>query len=298
MTEPELQVEVLFSPGELPDPVSREHRIVVIDVLRATTVIGAALAAGAARIIPAPGVAEALELKAQIDPEGALLCGERGGRPIPGFDLGNSPDEYRRDIVAGRTLILASTNGSVALARSQPARRVLALSFNTLGAVAARMREEAGAWTIVCSGKLGRPALEDLVAAGALLDRLGVPRGVAPGPDGGESSGVAGAPVDSLDAATDAVRIALDLYDDYRDDIHAMLRGAAHGRYLSAIGYAGDLEVAARVDTLDVIPEMIDGRIVDGRGRRDGRPEGASAGAVSAPAPPPRRRAGTRRPVR
>jgi 2-phosphosulfolactate phosphatase len=294
MTAPELQAEVLFSPGELPDPVSREHRIVVIDVLRATTVIGTALAAGAALIIPAPGVAEALALKAQIDPAGALLCGERGGRPIPGFDLGNSPAEYRREAVAGRTLILASTNGSVALARSQPARRVLAASFNTLGAVAARMPEDGGAWTIVCSGKLGRPALEDLVAAGALLDRLGVARGPASTDAAAGAGESPSAPVDSLDAATDAIRIALDLYDDYRDDLLAMLKGAAHGRYLAAIGYADDLEIAARVDTLDVVPEMSDGRIVDGRARRDG----PSAGAVSAPAAPPRKRTGTRRPVR
>lgn len=296
MTVAPLQVEVLFSPGELPDPVSREHRIVVIDVLRATTVIGAALAAGAALIIPAPGVAEALELKAQIDPEGALLCGERGGRPIPGFDLGNSPAEYRRDTVAGRTLILASTNGSVALFRSQPARRVLALSFNTLGAVAARMREEGGAWTVVCSGKLGRPALEDLVAAGALVDRLEMARG-GPSPTGtGSNDGGTAPPIESLDAATDAVRIVLDLFDDYRGDLLGMLRGAAHGRYLEAIGYAGDLEAAALVDTLEVVPEMLDGRIVDGRNRRETRIEPTPA-VVSGPPTPPQGRPGTRRPV-
>lgn len=233
----------------MPESMPRDQQVIVIDVLRATTVIGQALAAGAARIVPAAGIEEALALKAQIDPDGALLCGEREGRPVPGFDLGNSPLEYQPGLVAGRTLILASTNGSVVLARSQPARRVLGLSWNTLGAVARRVAGEGGAWTIICSGKLGRPCLEDLVCAGALIERLfaRLPGGEPP-----------------ADRATDGNRIVLDLHARYGADPAGLLKGCAHGRYLASIGHAVDLEVAAAIDTIDLVPEQIDGRIVAG----------------------------------
>lgn len=246
---PGLTFDVLLSPAELPESLPRDHQVVVIDVLRATTVLGQALAAGAARIVPAAGIEEALALKAQIDPAAALLCGERDGRPIPGFDLGNSPLEYNPDVVAGRTLILASTNGSVALVRSQAARRVLGLSWNTLGAVARRVAGEGGAWTIVCSGKRGRPCLEDLVCAGALIERLA-------------DRMPAEEPADDL--ANDSARIVRDLHARHGADVTALLKECAHGRYLASIGYAVDLDVAAAVDTINLVPEQIEGCIVIG----------------------------------
>ncbi|TPW02526.1 MAG: 2-phosphosulfolactate phosphatase [bacterium] len=223
----------------------------VIDVLRATTVIGVALAAGADRIIPAAGIEEAIALKSQIGPEGVLLGGEREGRPIPGFDLGNSPAEYRREVVSGRTIILASTNGSVLLSRCQSADLVLVAAFNTLGAVARRMASEGGAWTIVASGKLGRPCLEDLACAGGLVARLS--------PSTDTRSGAIPA---ALDAATDGARIARDIFERYESDIPGLLGRSAHGRYLVAIGFAGDFGPAGDIDSLDLVPAMIDGRIV------------------------------------
>lgn len=262
----DLTVDVLLSPAELSEALVRERQVVVIDVLRATTVIGVALAAGAVRIIPSPGIEEAVALKSQIGPDGTLLCGERDGRPIPGFDLGNSPGEYRPEVISGKTLILASTNGSVLLSRSQPARRVLVAAFNTLGAVARRLASEGGAWTIVCSGKLGRPCLEDLACAGGLVAWLGrlADRGgfVAADPTSMETER---APTASrLDSATDGARIALDIFERHEFDIPGLLGRSAHGRYLAAIGFAADLGPAGDVDALDFVPEMIDGRIVVG----------------------------------
>jgi 2-phosphosulfolactate phosphatase len=254
------RVEVLLSPAELSEGAIREQQIVVIDVLRATTVIGVALAAGARRIVPAAGIEEAVALKAQIGPEDTLLCGEREGRPIPGFDLGNSPGEYRPESVAGRTLILASTNGSVLLSRSQPARRLLVAAFNTLGAVARRMAADGGDWTIVGSGKMGRPCLEDLACAGGLVARLDA------------SGGRDRLPTDDLDLATDGARIARDIFERYHADIPGFLAETAHGRYLASIGFAADFAAAGAIDALDLVPEMIDGRIVDGAriGERNG----------------------------
>jgi 2-phosphosulfolactate phosphatase len=243
-----LTVDVVTSPAELGEGLIREMSVVVIDVLRATTVIGHALAAGAERIIPAGSVEQSLELRAQLDPGTTLLCGERGGYRVPGFDLGNSPLEYRPEVVQGRTLILASTNGSVVLARCQPARRVLVASFNTISAVARRMRNDGGDWTIVCSGKLGRACLEDLACAGRLAAALEIT---------GESA--LDAP---SDAAGDGLEIALAVHRRFGDDLRSALRGSSHGRYLASIGFADDLDVCAEIDTIDLAPELIEGKIV------------------------------------
>jgi len=270
---PDLSVDVLLSPAELSDALVRDRQVVVIDVLRATTVIGVALAAGADQIIPSPGIEEAVALKSQLGADGVLLCGEREGRPIPGFDLGNSPGEYQRDIVAGKTLILASTNGSVLLSRCQGARHVLIAAFNTMSAVARRMESEGGAWTVIGSGKFGHPCLEDLACAGGLvawLDRVAgggrTAAGGTPDPEG-ESTPL------QLDAATDGARIARDIYERYEADLQGFLRRTAHGRYLAAIGYAADFGPAGAINTLDLVPEMIDGRIVVGM------PEAGNQGA-------------------
>jgi 2-phosphosulfolactate phosphatase len=243
-----LSIDVISSPAELGDQMLREINVVVIDVLRATTVIAHALSAGAERIIPAGSVEQAMEFRSQFDPGTALLCGERGGYRVPGFDLGNSPLEYLPHVVQGRTLILASTNGSVLLARCGTARRVLVASFNTLSAVARRMREEGGDWTIVCSGKLGRACLEDLACAGALAASL-------------KASIVETSDAPS-DSAGDGLAIALSVHHHHGGDLKSALRNSAHGRYLASIGFEDDLDVCAALDTLDLAPELIDGRIV------------------------------------
>src|SRR5512143_2629846 len=108
-----MRVSVRLAPG--PPDVPAHAAAAVIDVLRATTTLTVALAAGAARVLAVATPAEALALRERHP--GAWACGERDGRIVPGFDRGNSPDEYRDGAVAGRTLVFASTNGSLALLR-------------------------------------------------------------------------------------------------------------------------------------------------------------------------------------
>lgn len=257
----DFEIDVLLSPAEAVDANLRERQVVVIDVLRATTVIAHALANGAEQIIPAASVEEALEFKAQLDRDVALLCGEREGRRIPGFDLGNSPLEYTREAVGGRSLVLASTNGTVVLARSTVALRTLTASFCNLAAVAHAMRSAGGPWVIAPSGKLGRACLEDLVCAGRLA-RLAL---------GGHADAVAAAAA-ALDRH-DGLAIAMALEAAHGSDLRALFRHCAHGRYLDSIGFGPDLEVCAAADTLPIVPEFRAGRIYrtdlppDGLGR-------------------------------
>lgn len=145
-------------------------RAVVIDVLRATTTIVAALAAGAPSVWPCLSIEQARERAAQLGKQ-ALLGGERGGLAIEGFDLGNSPAEYSTDCVAGRPIVLTTTNGTKALLHCQQAREILAGAFVNLSALVAHLAH-AERIDMLCAGTDGGITREDVLLAGAIVARL------------------------------------------------------------------------------------------------------------------------------
>lgn len=205
---------------------------VVIDVLRATSTLARAFDQGAARVIAAATVAEAFELKRR-HPE-ALLCGEREGRPVPGFDLGNSPNEYARERIAGRVLIFASTNGSQALKLAASASRTLLGAFVNVAAVVERVAGDSDVW-LIASGKLGRPSLEDLACAGWMARALGE-RGFR---------------IDSAEA-----RLVESLAPADAARVRSLVQGASQGRYLRSLGssFAADVEFCASLDAIGSAP--------------------------------------------
>src|SRR6185295_6101542 len=174
-------IEVLFSPAESAALAQRDlgrTACVVLDVLRATTSMMAALANGAEAIIPVLEISEALALRQQR-PE-VLLAGERDGLRIRAtqtggmdFDFGNSPREFLPEKVRGRTIVMTTTNGTRALRACAHAETVLIGSFLNLRAIANWIRREQPQHLIlVCSGTREQAALEDTLAAGALCERL------------------------------------------------------------------------------------------------------------------------------
>src|SRR5262245_33149102 len=128
--------------------------VAVIDVLRATTTIIHALAAGANGVVPCLEVEDALHIAAGEVSGRAVLGGERGGLPIPGFDLGNSPREYTRDRVGGTSVIFTTTNGTRALLRCKAARRVVIGAFANLSALCRELDNHA-AISLLCAGTNG-----------------------------------------------------------------------------------------------------------------------------------------------
>ncbi|HTI72009.1 MAG TPA: 2-phosphosulfolactate phosphatase [Candidatus Limnocylindria bacterium] len=175
------KIEVTFGPPAFPELRQRclnQATCVVFDVLRATSTMLEALSNGANAIFPAEDIPNALALKTQHPT--ALLAGERHGLRIGkdqtggvDFDLGNSPREFTARRVAGRKIIMTTTNGTRALAACRHAGKVLIGSFANLGAMAAHLTfalpEEL---ILVCSGTGEQTALEDALGAGALVDRL------------------------------------------------------------------------------------------------------------------------------
>jgi 2-phosphosulfolactate phosphatase len=203
-----------------------------IDVLRATTTLAWARTHGAARIEPFADPAAALAFR--DGHPGTLACGERDGRIVPGFDLGNSPGEYTRERVSGRTLAFASTNGSRALLAAARCHGRWLASFASLSAVVEALAAESQAsdvW-LVCAGKLGGFALEDAACAGTIAARLGA-RGAT--------------------LANDGARLAATLACTSASEVRALVTGSDHGRWLASLGEAFAADVAACA-TLDALP--------------------------------------------
>ena len=174
-------VEVLFTPAEF--RALREHDIskstcVVFDVLRATSTFVTALVHGAQAIIPVGEISEALDIRHRR-PE-VLLAGERNGLRITSawtggvdFDLGNSPREYTPEKVRGRTIVSTTTNGTRALQACAGARLVCIAGFLNLAAVTEVLLNKLPPHLLlVCAGTGETAALEDMLAAGALCERL------------------------------------------------------------------------------------------------------------------------------
>jgi 2-phosphosulfolactate phosphatase len=229
---------VAFTPAELRGGAG-DRTVVVIDVLRATSTITHALVSGARSVLPVAGVEEAARKAEQIGRDAVMLCGERDTEPIRGFDLGNSPLEFTPERVAGKTLVMTTTNGTTALLAATGAPRCYVGSLLNLTALARRLVEEQADTLLLCAGREGAFAAEDAVCAGRLLRVIR-----------GETRQVTG-----NDAAAAAWRLA-----HARPTPRALGRSAA-GRRLRELGRADDIVFCAQEDRYDVVPVYDEHRI-------------------------------------
>ncbi|MBI4520829.1 MAG: 2-phosphosulfolactate phosphatase [Gemmatimonadetes bacterium] len=231
-----MNVRVFFSADEVDAAAIQGRTVVVIDVLRATSTLLEALANGAREVYATESTEEAIRLAGSLGREDTLLCGERRGLKIEGFDLGNSPAEFEPSRIRDKRLVMSTTNGTRALVASAAAARVLIGSFLNLRAVASALKGESLVG-IVCAGKEGRFALEDAVCAGHLLRRLRRAR--------------------KTWDANDAAEAALILAAQYQPGLDFLVSTAA-GRALIEAGLGDDLPLCARNDVYSVVPEMTD----------------------------------------
>jgi 2-phosphosulfolactate phosphatase len=205
---------------------------VVIDVLRASTTIVTALANGCPEIIPVETPEEA---RTAARARNCLLGGERGGRRIEGFDLGNSPLEYRQERIEGRPIAFTTTNGTRAIRACASADMVLIASFLNAGSILQVLRVQDHDTSIVCAGTRGKPSLEDTVCAGMLLEGLNT----------------------RLEAE------AVSLWRQHSKNLAQMMKHAsAHGRDLMSLGFEKDIDFAARADIYDIVPILENESIV------------------------------------
>ena len=239
-----MRLDVFFGGHHL-TPTDIQGRVVlVIDVLRASTTVAVALANGARAVIPFESSDEVIDRAKQFERGDVLLAGERKMHAISGFDLGNSPREYTPAAVEGKTVLLTTTNGTVALVGLQGARDVVVASYVNYSAVSAMIRAAArGAAdvAIVCAGRDRLFALEDAACAGRFT--RGVTKRLA------------------NVRLNDAAQACCLIDKRYGDRLDRLFEDAEHGRALAEAGYAEDLLVCASVDAHPVIPIYQDRQI-------------------------------------
>jgi 2-phosphosulfolactate phosphatase len=233
------EVFVVFEPETLTEALLADKTAVVVDVLRATSSILAALAAGAQRVVPTLEVAEARAVRDASPPGTVILGGERDGLPIPGFDVGNSPQEFTPERVRGKTVAITTTNGTRALLMALPAARVYVASLVNVAATARRLAERcAGDVALVTSGTERRVSWEDAFCAGAIVEALG-----SLGPQG-------------VWHFTDSALIALECWRAARCDVRAALRRGRGGRNVIERGLADAFETCGAVDAINLVARV------------------------------------------
>jgi 2-phosphosulfolactate phosphatase len=219
-------LEICFAPAQwrsLSAEKIRASACAVIDVIRATSTIVAALANGAG-VQAVASLDDAFALKAKNP--GVLLAGERGGQALPGFDLGNSPGDFTSARVQGRRIVLTTTNGTQALAACNGARTVLTASLLNLEAVALRLREIGPPWILICAGCDGEFGVDDALVAGALAELL------------------------------DQDHAMVSLYRSVRRDLAATLLGSNAGRELIRMGLEKDVPFCAELNRFSIVPTL------------------------------------------
>ena len=216
---------------------------VVIDVLRATTVITTALDNGAREVIPVKTVEEAQNLYATCD--NALRGGERNALKIEGFDLGNSPLEYKKKTVEGKTLILTTTNGTNALNNIKGADEVVLACFRNAEAMANHLvglsHRGSRDIIIVCAGTEGRFSLDDGLCAGMLIELL----------------------KQKTEVETDDLGLLLNrFYNESKDNLFSALSECYHLKRLFMLGFYDDIKFCLETNCVGTVPILKNDKIV------------------------------------
>nr|WP_053377866.1 2-phosphosulfolactate phosphatase [Paenibacillus sp. FJAT-27812] len=228
-----MQVQVISSVNEASSARFHHKTAIIIDVLRATSTIVTAIAAGASCIIPAETVMEARALQRPGD----LLGGERFCRKIAGFDLGNSPEEYTEQVVAGKRIVLTTTNGTRAIHKSMRADHVITASLLNAEACARTAIELRRDVVILCAGSHDEFAIEDGLCAGLVLDRL-------------QALSQITVEMDDFGSAM------LALYRNRSSQVRDTIMNGMTGKKLLKLGMRKDIEACSAIDIYNEVPRL------------------------------------------
>jgi 2-phosphosulfolactate phosphatase len=236
-----MKINVHYSTQHLDELYFTGKTSVVIDVLRATTVVVTALANGAKEVIPVSTVDFAMKVSGNAFSGQTLLCGERNTKKIEGFVLGNSPLEFTQDIVNGKSIILYTTNGSKTVVKAKFSENLFVACFHNLPAVAKHLVGLNKDVEILCAGSNGNFNLEDAVCAGKLVNEiLEIKDDVEVGDSG---------------------RASMILTKSLGKNLLKMLKETEHGKLLIENGFMADIKECSLYGTKDVVPYFISGSL-------------------------------------
>lgn len=236
-----MKINVLFSPLNADELYFTGKTVIVIDILRATSVITEALKNGAKEIIPVGTLEFAMKMSGNLFGSHTLLGGERNTKKIEGFNLGNSPLEYSQDVVAGKSIILFTTNGSKAIVKAKFSENLFICSFNNIAAVANHLLKIDKDFEIICAGYNGKFCIEDSACAGRLITEI--------------------TKVKENTELTDSTRAAVVINKSFAKNVRKMLSESEHGKRLIENGFEDDIKHCSSLNTTDVIPHVKQGVI-------------------------------------
>lgn len=230
-----MNIETVLSPKTFYQIENIENKVVVvIDILRATSTITTILHNGASAVIPVKEESEALEYKNK----GYLVGGERGGETIPGFDFGNSPFHYKKELVSNKEVVLTTTNGTKIIEMACNAKEIVVGSFLNLKIVVNHLKNQNSDVVLFCAGWKDRVNIEDSLFAGAVALQF-------------------------KDAnLDDATLLTRDAYNASKADLFGALEKSNHFQRLASKGVTKDIEYCCQVDVINILPVSKGGKIV------------------------------------
>lgn len=229
-------IDVCLSPDLMHLYSVHDRTVVVVDILRATSCMTTAFAHGIESITPFAKLEDCLAMKGK----GYFTAGERDGKKVEGFDLGNSPFEYMEDRLKRQRIAFTTTNGTQAIAKSVGAKEIVIGSFLNLSAVADHLLHGENNVLVVCAGWKGKVNLEDTLFAGALVELL----------------------KEHTEPDCDAPLAAQHLYNQAKDDLVDFLKDASHIKRLAKLNIYKDIEFCLTPDQYATVPVLKDGVLV------------------------------------
>lgn len=231
-----MQIEVCYTPDLIHQFDVTDKTVVVIDVLRATSCMVAGLGSGIKSITPVARVEECEALGEQ----GYVMAGERGGKKLPQFHIGNSPFDYMKPELKGAKVATTTTNGTRAIELSREAPEVIVGAFLNLGVVVEHLQHQDRDILLLCAGWKGKYNLEDSLLAGAIIDGL-------------KKQAIFEA---------DSSIAAFYLYQSMASDIYYYISRSNHASRLSKFGILKDIEYCSKVDEFDIVPRLVGKELV------------------------------------
>ena len=235
-----MNIQVISTAQQAQDINFTNRIAVVIDVLRATSVITTALNNKAQCVIPVKTIEEAQNLYASCDASKTLLGGERNALKIEGFDLSNSPLEYKKHTVEGKTIIFTTTNGTNAIDNVKGAKEVILACFRNAQAVVDYVAKFGKDISIVCAGTEGRFSLDDGLCAGMLIELLKQQTAVE---------------------TDDLGLLVTQYYNQNKTNLLGALSNCYHLKRLFTLGFYDDIRFCLETSCVTTIPEATEGKI-------------------------------------
>lgn len=234
-----MKIDIIISNEDIKEEKIKDKTVIIVDMLRATSVIVTALKNSCREVIPVVDIEEAKAI-AKDDRENYVLGGERNAVKIDGFDFSNSPLEYTEDIAKDKVLVMTTTNGTKAINKAISARNMLIGALINARAVAKRAVELNNDVVIINAGTHGEFSIDDFICSGYIIDCI-----------------IKLVKVELSDIAATAHYI----YEENKD-ISNFIKKAKHYKTMMKLGLEKDLEYCCQKDIISIVPELKEGKIV------------------------------------